>query len=276
MRQRTLFAILSSFAHQCTYTKSDNSKQSGIIHTLCNKGLITIHKSSEEISLKTTSFENLISIECPEIHKLSKQKFKTDDEISKKNRVKKRELQEWEGEEGAPLNFDVKDYKTWDQFETNKQKFGVVSTYDENLYTTPVPNLSELTEEQVLRAKIVEKELGVCSLEKEEVELDEEAMFGAVLGSGRYGDLKKEKEKKKAKAKKKIEDGKEQKEGFKEVKRFTNSKKFQTAGKVEEPVVPVVASVASVASVEKEEVKQVCTSVFGVYVSAWGKLQAGK
>lgn len=68
----------------------------------------------------------------------------------------------------------------------------MISTYDENLYTTPVPHISELTEEQLLRAKMLEKELGESTKDNEENE-DEEALFGAVIGSGRYENLPKPK-----------------------------------------------------------------------------------
>lgn len=190
MKQRTLWAMLSTLSRSCNLKKSDNTTQSGIIHTLCKKGVILLSKSKIEVVKTTIPFETIISLECPNVHNTIKHKFQTDQEISKNLRVQKRRLQQWEGEESTSLTFDIKDYKGWNQFETNAAKFGVVSTYDENLYTTPVPHISELTVEQVIRAKIVEKELNSFSIDKDEENEDEEALFGAVLGSGRYAGVK--------------------------------------------------------------------------------------
>ena len=71
------------------------------------------------------------------------------------------------------------------------KKFGVVSTYDEELYTTKKVNESQLSRDQIKRAIKIEKELANKeqreSIEEEE---DEEKMFGAVLGTGRYADNK--------------------------------------------------------------------------------------
>jgi glutamate synthase domain-containing protein 2 len=185
MKQRTLWASLISLSRNCKVKKTNNATQTGLVHTLSKKGVILLHKSEGKVIKDKIILDDIVCVECFNIQMSNKNKFKTDQEISKQSKVQKRQLQQWEGEESASLSFNIKDYKGWDQFETNAQKFGVVSTYDENLYTTPVPHISELTEEQLLRAKIVEKELSGSTQDKEDKE-DEEAMFGAVLGSGRY------------------------------------------------------------------------------------------
>ena len=46
----------------------------------------------------------------------------------------------------------------WDQFETNKKKFGVTSTYDENLYTTRL-DTSKLTPAQMREADRLTREI---------------------------------------------------------------------------------------------------------------------
>ncbi|OMJ75756.1 hypothetical protein SteCoe_25020 [Stentor coeruleus] len=200
MKQRTLWAMLSTLSRACSVKKSDNSKISGLIHTLCKKGVILINKTKSEAEKIMIPFDTIISLECLKVQNTHKFYFQTDKEISKQSKAKKRQLQQWEGDEIESLAFDTKEYKGWNQFETNTIKFGVVSTYDENLYTTPIPHISELTKEQIIRAKIVEKELNAFAQEKDEKEEeDEEAMFGAVLGSGRYADSKLEVAKKKQK-----------------------------------------------------------------------------
>lgn len=254
MKKRMLYAMLISMGRSCTVKQSDESIQPGIIHTLCKNG-IKICGNPNNVRIP---IEKVVSVHCAGIQMLSKNKFKTDHEISKQSRAQKRTLQQWEGEDSSNLNFDVKEYKVWDQFETNKQKFGVVSTYDENLYTTPVPKLSELTEEQVLRAKIVEKELGVCSVEKEENEMDEEAQFGAVLGSGRYESSKKDSAKK---PKKKAEDSKA--EAFVS-KKFVNHKKN------------LQQSLNLLLQESKEKEQTQCTSILGLYLNGWNNIFKNK
>uniref|UniRef100_A0A3B0NAM4 LsmAD domain containing protein, putative n=1 Tax=Theileria annulata TaxID=5874 RepID=A0A3B0NAM4_THEAN len=75
-------------------------------------------------------------------------KFKTDSEISstKPNKVNS-VLTEWRSSESVNesqlVELDKTQTEEWDQFETNNKEYGVVSTFDENLYTTSL-NLSEI------------------------------------------------------------------------------------------------------------------------------------
>lgn len=249
MKQRTCWAFLTTLARPCTVSLTDKTTHQGIIHTFCKNGITLCTKSdSDRIKIP---IEKIVSVQCNGIQTLNKSKFKTDQEISKQARTQKRTLQQWECEDSSNLNFDMKEYKPYDQFEINKHLFGVVSTYDENLYTTPVPKLSELTEEQVHRAKMVEKELGVCSVEKEENEMDEEAQFGAVLGSGRYESSKKSSGKKVSKK------GDENKAEPFTGKKFINTKKNSQVG----------LNVGL--GVSEEVVKESLTSVVGHFLTGW-------
>ena len=77
----------------------------------------------------------------------------------------------------------------WDQFEVNRAKFGVKSTYDENLYTKRI-DFSSMTAEQIARAERIAREIECTSssnihLQEErgqalEQELDEEDRFSGV------------------------------------------------------------------------------------------------
>ena len=114
--------------------------------------------------------------------RLKSKKIKTDSEISKSG-FKNRKLENWPTD-GPELTLES-DTGKWDQFEVNNKKFGVVSTYDEEIYTTKKVKEDQLTREQVIRAKIIEDEI-MNKEHKEESGDDEEKMFGAVLGSGRF------------------------------------------------------------------------------------------
>lgn len=106
----------------------------------------------------------------------------------------------------------------WDQFQANASKFGIIAEFDESQYTTQPVSMSDLTPSQIARAaraeraivkggnrdrEIVNRDKIPASkteteskkspwddIEMSNVEVegedDEEAMFGAVLGTGRY------------------------------------------------------------------------------------------
>jgi hypothetical protein len=111
--------------------------------------------------------------------------LRTDADISR-NLKTNRKLEQWK-QDGPEVALESED-RNWCQFKTNEAKFGVVSTYDEELYTTKKVPESHLSKAQIKRALKIEKEINSRgSKEREEVEEeDEEKMFGAVLGTGRY------------------------------------------------------------------------------------------
>ena len=106
--------------------------------------------------------------------------------------------QEWLGEPAS--NADLKgDHGGFDQFKVNESQFGVKSTYKEELYTTELDK-SQFTAEQTARAERMAREIENASssnshlLEERGKKVegdgwdddDEEAKYGAVLGSGGY------------------------------------------------------------------------------------------
>ena len=141
--------------------------------------------STSEISLKTNwrntkiKFENIAFMAC----RHQTRTFKTDSDISSKKKSV-RQLQEW-STEGPDIPLNTED-RNWDQFETNLKKFGVISTYDEELYTTKKVHESQLSKDQVNRAIKIEKELANKEQKENNEDEDEEKMFGAVIGTGRY------------------------------------------------------------------------------------------
>ena len=123
--------------------------------------------------------------------------FKTDVEInSKKTRSRaERHLESWadlQEDAGHDLELDSHTTGGWtaanDQFMVAKQ-MGVVSTYKEELYTTPL-DYSRLTSDQRSRAEKLAKEIeggrNYSSQEEGADDVDEEARFSAVIGTGGY------------------------------------------------------------------------------------------
>ena len=114
--------------------------------------------------------------------RFAKKDFRTDSEISK-SKDNRRNLEEW-NHDGPELTLDSED-KNWDQFTTNAEKFGVQSTYQEELYTTKKVCPSSLSKEQIKVALEKEKQILKGSV-KELEEEDEEKLFSAVIGTGRF------------------------------------------------------------------------------------------
>lgn len=81
----------------------------------------------------------------------------------------------------------------WDQFEVNSRRFQVKSTYQEDLYTTPldvaaIPQSVKDKADQIAR-EIEAAQFGTLDPEQlgeGDLEDDEEARFGAVRGTGAY------------------------------------------------------------------------------------------
>jgi hypothetical protein len=139
----------------------------------------------------------------------SKKKIETDSRISQHKKVgggtEREALQavpkEWleapsEALGGAAGNNN--DTSSFDQFKVNAEKFGVKSTYKEEFYTTEL-NRNQVTAEQNARAERIAREIeGMSSTNTHLLEErgkkplddalgdDEEAKYGAVLGSGGY------------------------------------------------------------------------------------------
>ena len=102
---------------------------------------------------------------------------------------------EWVSDASTTDNTDFNDKvgKNWNQFEVNREKFNVQSTYDENLYTKKLDR-SLFSKEDVERAERIAKEIESTSstnlhlqMERgliDEADFDEEEAFGGVVGTG--------------------------------------------------------------------------------------------
>jgi len=122
--------------------------------------------------------------------------FKTDSEINTRRFQSRgeRQLESWADlkDDSAGHDQELETHSAgWsnegDQFVTAKM-MGVVSTYREDLYTTPL-NTDSLTREQRERADRIAKEIEGgrnFSSQEEGGDGDEEAMFSAVIGTGGY------------------------------------------------------------------------------------------
>ena len=127
--------------------------------------------------------------------------FMIDSQISKNKYIPKKEekLIKYEiksEDENKYLNQkleDENDDENWDQFELNKKMYNVVSTYDENLYTTKLDKNKISEEDKIYADKIYKEIMGANNKEKnvhvledrglikeKEEELDEEDKYSKV------------------------------------------------------------------------------------------------
>ena len=128
--------------------------------------------------------------------------FMIDSQISKKNYISKKEekLVKYEIKEEDNNKYlnqkleDENDDENWDQFELNKKMYNVVSTYDENLYTTKLDKDKISEEEKIIVDKMYkeimssdskEKDLQVLEdrgiIKQKEDEFDEEDKYSSVI-----------------------------------------------------------------------------------------------
>ena len=111
---------------------------------------------------------------------------------AKSGKLVGRALARWDDSDAAPLPSGFKENETggkdWDQFEANKRLFGVKSKFEEDKYTT---KLTEVTKQQMEDAERLAKEIESMKLAGDDgEEEDEEAKYGAVLGTGAYATSK--------------------------------------------------------------------------------------
>lgn len=226
MKTRLMYAIACVLGKKGKVRTRSGGMYEGHLYTMTSDGCVFKECSSNqglEPSLNLAR-DDFITLEFNNIQPVKHRKFKTDAEISKRKSLQDRELQKWEPEEdGHSLTLEDTHGSNWDQFKINEQKFGVRTTYDEHLYTTKVPQASELTEAEVRRAEKLAKELEGGKDDYNEDE-DEEAKYGAVLGTGRYKDIKRKTKKfKKKREDKEIKNSKPS--PFKESNRSSTSDK---------------------------------------------------
>ena len=179
-------SVRSSLFQQCLNYSSNKhcrvelpkGKLIGILLDASFPGDITLKSNGAPSKIPVKSIVSMCT-------RTTAKKFKTDSEISSRQRPS-RTLERWITE-GQELNLESED-RNWNQFETNKKKFGVVSTYDEEIYTTKKVHENQLSREQVQRALRIEKEVALQERRDpdESYETNEEKMFGAVLGPGRF------------------------------------------------------------------------------------------
>ena len=131
-----------------------------------------------------------------------KSQFVLDSQISKKNsnKTKEEKLVKYEIKEedknNKYINQSLEDEENvdWDQFELNKKVYNVVSTYDENLYTTKLDKNKITEEEKIFADKMYneimnsnkdEKNLHVLEdrgiIKQKDNDLDEEDKYSSVI-----------------------------------------------------------------------------------------------
>ena len=133
---------------------------------------------------------------------LIKSQFVLDSQISKKNsnKTKEEKLVKYEIKEedknNKYINQSLEDEENvdWDQFELNKKVYNVVSTYDENLYTTKLDKNKITEEEKIFADKMYneimnsnkdEKNIHVLEdrgiIKQKDNDLDEEDKYSSVI-----------------------------------------------------------------------------------------------
>ena len=128
--------------------------------------------------------------------------FKVDSQISKKsiNKIKEEKLVKYEikpeDKNNKYINQTLEDEEdtNWDQFELNKKVYNVISTYDENLYTTKLDK-NKITEEdkkfadkiynEIMKTNKDEKNVHILEergvIQQKDNDMDEEDKYSSVI-----------------------------------------------------------------------------------------------
>lgn len=200
--------------------KADGTKIKGIFHaatpfegmenTVILKTARAVKKSdagADDYSTMVLDANTVASVQTSKIDLFSKShaaanggQFATDSSIKKNgdmSHLEGRKLQSadaWLTAETMTALGNTSPDKQWDQFAVNKQKFGVKSSYDENIYTKKI-DMSSMSREQVQKAERQAREIETSfssniHLQEErgqvverETELDEEDLYSGVLSA---------------------------------------------------------------------------------------------
>eukprot|EP00743_Colponemidia_sp_Colp-15_P005894 GILK01006335.1.p1 GENE.GILK01006335.1~~GILK01006335.1.p1 ORF type:complete len:850 (+),score=169.62 GILK01006335.1:70-2550(+) len=221
MKGRMLTAMVNSVGHRASVVLKNGTTYDGILHTanIVDREFGVALSSAKKVSGKTTDVDDIknmlllmgkdiVSMYVPSVSladaKKSEDKFRTDTDISHSKSMSgvPRELQPWTPDTGVTdvdLSLDSgPSGRGWDQFKINKERYNVSSTYDESLYTTNLDK-TKFTRTQMEQAEKLAREIeaksaaGNIHMAEErgqhtqyDDDDDEEARYGAVLGSGRY------------------------------------------------------------------------------------------
>ncbi|CAJ0882480.1 8928_t:CDS:10 [Entrophospora sp. SA101] len=116
--------------------------------------------------------------------------FRTDSDITDRTEIRERELHKWTPDESGENILENGD-NSWDQFEVNRQLFGITTDFNEEIYTTKLdrskPDFKEREKAAIALANEINRTTttNVHMLEErghiiDESQIDEEQLYGAV------------------------------------------------------------------------------------------------
>lgn len=161
---RLLYLFINSIGCEIEINVNSGDKIKGIIESIDPKNYQIFLKNDSLVSI---NLSDLIDFEILNLNlfkiQLSNNKFKTDIETSNVQNKPRSEIEKWVPDELPIKNLSLDDDNTsWDQFQTNEEKFGIVSEFDENLYTTRIntknPNYLKNLEKANRLAKEIENQ----------------------------------------------------------------------------------------------------------------------
>ena len=200
-KDRFLFAYSQMVGQKVTLKLKGQAEYEGVLHTISERDQTVVLRHARELPVSGKTSGPLVDeMMFPGAQILSvtameadQSKFRTDEETSRGG-PGERSLQAWSGEEGALSGVALERGKSgstsWDQFAVNEQLFQVKSTYQEELYTTPLDK-RRLTPEQRQHAERIAQQIESGRShggrdQELDGEQDEEAAFSAVVGTGAY------------------------------------------------------------------------------------------
>nr|CAG8437936.1 12137_t:CDS:10 [Entrophospora candida] len=212
MHDRMLFLFSNLVGMNVVVTLKSGVKYQGFFRTACTDGEMgvvlrlarRILSKNEEKTTPNPAKESFIILakDLMDIHatnvdfsaserpSFERDTFRTDSDITDRTEIRERELHKWTPDESGENILENGD-NSWDQFEVNRQLFGITTDFNEEIYTTKLdrskPDFKEREKAAIALANEINRTTttNVHMLEErghiiDESQIDEEQLYGAV------------------------------------------------------------------------------------------------
>ncbi|CAJ0627069.1 861_t:CDS:10 [Entrophospora sp. SA101] len=200
MHDRMLFLFSNLVGMNVVVTLKSGVKYQGFFRTACTDGEMgvvlrlarRILSKNEEKTTPNPAKESFIILakDLMDIHATNVDFFASERPSFERDKIRERELHKWTPDESGENILENGD-NSWDQFEVNRQLFGITTDFNEEIYTTKLdrskPDFKEREKAAIALANEINRTTttNVHMLEErghiiDESQIDEEQLYGAV------------------------------------------------------------------------------------------------
>lgn len=134
--QRIHFAYALLIGHIALIETKLGDLFEGVVHSIVQNEGVLVLSPARKLNAANFSHGKPLILPLSELRTLKVQSL---DPFNEKYPDKERELEKWVGTDPSlDVPLDMENNQKWNQFDTNKEKFGIVAEFTEDLYTTPL------------------------------------------------------------------------------------------------------------------------------------------